>query len=74
MRGSAAPETGPPVPDSRGAGETEVGPGEDTAPHHLPRTVTDELPGDTLVAGKKTASAARSGRDRTGRKPADPAE
>ncbi|GAA3465674.1 DoxX family protein [Nonomuraea roseola] len=74
VRGSGAPETGPPVPDSRGAGETEAGPGEDTAPHHLPRTVADELPGDTLVAGKKTASAARSGRGRTARKPADPAE
>ncbi|GAA2403699.1 DoxX family protein [Nonomuraea africana] len=74
-----------PVADSRGSGETdagspdpgareEAGPGDDTAPHHLPRTVADELPGDTLVAGKKTASAARSGRGRSARKPADPAE
>ncbi|MFE3453518.1 DoxX family protein [Nonomuraea sp. NPDC059194] len=68
--------------------DEDRGPGEDTAPHPRPLTSGSgpstpapsdgepsgpPLPGDTLVAGRKTASTARSGRGRT-KKPADPAE
>ncbi|MEU7892156.1 DoxX family protein [Nonomuraea sp. NPDC049152] len=77
--GSGAPPSGKPDPGAPPSGkDQDGGPGEDTAPHPRPPAPGPEpseppLPGDTLVAGRKTTSTARGGRGRS-RKAADPAE